>query len=193
MIKNPTEHQKEKTFVYFIRHGDRIHIPGRKDIGLEIPGPGLSNLGVKQAKLVAKELLKIKDEIDVIYSSSMARAIETAKEISHLVHKKPIIIPELCEFSKSLWNKKIYTKKFWQDLKRYNSAKKAFDKILEKNKGKVIVIVAHGGVINGIFGKKFGLKFKKINNLDYGNCHITLLRFKGKKLDYVHCFNSKTI
>ena len=61
---------------------------------------------------------------------------------------------------KSLWDKKMYTRGFWKNLKKYNLSKKIFDKILKENKGKVIVIVAHGNVIKGIFGKKFGLNFK---------------------------------
>jgi len=193
MIKNPTEHQKGKTFVYFIRHGDRIHIPGNKDFGLQMPGPGLSNLGKKQAKQVARELSKIKSEIDIFYCSSMTRAIETANEISKTINKKPIIIPELSEIGKSLWNKKIYTLGFWKNLRKYHLSKKIFNKILKENNGKVIVIVAHGNIIKGIFGKKFGLNFKKIKSLDYGNCNISLFRFDKKKLDYVHYFNSKSL
>lgn len=193
MIKNPDKYQEGKTFVYFIRHGDRIHIPGNKKAGLELPGPGLSQDGKKQAKRVAKELSKIKSEIDVLYCSSMTRAIETADEISKTIHKKPIIIPELSEFCRSLWRKKIYTVEFWKNLRRYHLSKKIFNKILKDNMGKVIVIVAHGNVIKGLFAKKFGLNFKKIKSMDYGNCNISLFRFNKEKLDYVHCYNSKSL
>lgn len=192
MIKNPDKYQKGKTFVYFVRHGDRIFIPETKDAGLQIPGPGLSAKGKKQAKKVALEFSKIKDRIDLLYSSNMARAIETAEEISKKTGKKIKIIPEFAEINNFIFKKRIYHKNFWKLYIRYRKAIKAFNKILEENKGKekVIVIVAHGNLINLLFGKKIGLSLNKTDKFDHHNCHITMMRFNGKKLEYVHCFNS---
>ena len=70
---------------------------------------------------------------------------------------------------------------------------KIFDKILKENNGKVILIIAHGNVIKGLIWKKIGLNNSQINKLDYHNCHISFVRFKGTKLDYIHYFNSKEL
>jgi hypothetical protein len=55
VLKNPDKYQLGKTIIYFVRHGDRIHIPGT-------PEPhdfSLSAKGKKQAKDVAKKFAKI--------------------------------------------------------------------------------------------------------------------------------------
>ena len=58
MLKNLNEYEKGRTIVYFVRHGERIHIPNSPNSGLLIPGPGLTSKGKKQAIEVAKELYK---------------------------------------------------------------------------------------------------------------------------------------
>ncbi len=144
VLKNPNKYQEGKTFVYFVRHGERIS--SKEDMNLEAGNLGLSSLGKKQAKEVAKKFTKIKGEIDVMYSSSMNRAFETAKEIAKSVSKKPIVYDSLSEFNKILWRKKYYHYKFWKHFIKYRGAMKTFNKILNEHKGKVIVIVAHGNI-----------------------------------------------
>ena len=123
----------------------------------------------------------------------MAREIETAKEIGKAINKKPIIYEGISEFDTFLWKKKIYHKHFWKHYKLHRISLKKFDEILAKNKEKVIIIVAHGNVIKGIIGNKLGLKMSQIKKFGYDNCAVTLARFKGKKLDYIYCFNNKEI
>jgi broad specificity phosphatase PhoE len=193
MLKNPNKFEVGKTTVLFIRHGDRIHIPKSPGIGLEIPGPGLSTLGKKQARDVAKKLSKLRGQIDILYCSEMARAIETAEEISKKIGKKPIRIKEFSEIDQVIWKKKIYTKKFWKQYVRHLSSIKEFDKILEKNNGKLIVIAAHGELIKGLIFKKLGLSFRQISFFHLHNCGISSARFSGKKLDHINFYNSKEI
>lgn len=192
VLKNPNEYQKGKTTVYLIRHGDRISSGDYKTRPKDYES-GLSKKGMKQAKDVAKKFLRIKDEIDVFYCSSMKRAIQTAKEISRVISKKPIIHDHLSEFNAIVWKGKFYHPEFWRHYKKHILTRKFFDKILEENKGKVIVIVSHGNVIKGLIGKKLGLPLKQRGIFDYNNCHITLLRFKNKKLNYIHYINSKEL
>ena len=187
VLQHPTEHQQGKTTIYFVRHGDRLSHEGMPTH----PGPGLSALGKKQAKAVAQQFIPLKDEIDVLYSSSMTRALETAAIIGKAIHKQPHVEHHLCEVNKILWTRRYHTQGFWKHLFRYFSAQRAFNKILRNNREKVIVIVAHGGIIRALFGWKYGLSLWKRGALDYHNCHITLLRFKGTKLNYIHYYNSK--
>ncbi len=193
VLNQPDEYQKGKTIVYFVRHGDRIHIPNKKDIGLEEGGPGLSDLGKKQAKEVAKKFSRIKTEIDEMYSSDMNRAIETAEIIGKEINKKPKIIKGISEFNKIVWKNKFYRYKFWKHYLKHKNSINVFNKLLKENQGKVILIVAHGNIIKGIIGKKMKFTHSQIDKFDYHNCHISLVRFKGTKLDYIHYFNSKEL
>jgi len=189
VIKKPNKYQKGKTTVYFVRHGDRINIPGT-------PAPhdfGLSAKGKKQAKEVAKKFIKIKDEIDFLYTSPMKRAYETAVEIGKTINKKPIIIPHFEEVSKILEYPRLFSKDYWNARREFRNKQRIFDRILGKNKEKVIVLVAHGRLNRMLIGRKLGLSHKKSNIFDSHNCHVTLVRFKGKKLDYIHCVNSRDL
>ena len=193
MLKNPNEFEKGKTLVYFIRHGERIHIPNSPESGMIQPGPGLTKLGKKQAQKAAKELSKIKNEIDELYCSSMARAIETAEIISKKINKKPKIIPELSEFDNSAWKRKIHTKRFWKNYLKHKKAIKKFNKILEKHKRKVLVFVIHGNVIKALLFRKMGLSLKKSGMFHTKNCNFAIAQYKNKKLTHICCFNSNSI
>jgi len=193
MLKNPNKYEIGKTIVYFIRHGDREHIPDNLGIGLRIPGPGLSSLGIIQAKKVAKEISKIKNQIDSLYCSKMQRAIDTAKIIGKKINKKPKIAPGIEEFNKFLWKRKLYHYKFWKHYLLYRKAIKSFNKILDENKGKVVVIVAHGNVIQSLIFRKLGISFIKAGKFHHGNCNISIARYNNRNLDHVCCFNSTSI
>ncbi len=189
VLKNPNKYQIGKTTVYFVRHGDRIKIPGEKD-----PHDfSLSPKGIKQAKAVAKKFVKIKDEIDFLYTSPMKRAYETAVEIGKKISKKPIIIPGFEEVHKNLEHPLIFNLAYWKSRREFRKKEKIFDRLLEKHREKVIVLVAHGRLNRMLIGRKLGLSHKKSNVFDAHNCHISLVRFRGKKLDFIHCMNSSDL
>lgn len=189
VIKNPNEYQRGKTIVYFVRHGEIMHIPGA-------PRPhdfGLSKEGKKQAKTVAKMFIPIKSEVDIIYSSPMKRAYETAIEIGKAVGKKPKVIKGFEEVHKILEHPNPFSKNYWSARIDFSKKQKIFDDLLEKNKCKVIVIVAHGRLNRMLVGRKLGLSDKKSNLFDSNNCHISRIRFKGKKIDYLNYINSRNL
>ena len=193
VLKHTNEWTKGRTIVYFVRHGDRIHVPNKKDAGFEEGGPGLSVLGKKQAREVAKKFVRIKDEIDALYSSSMTRAIETANEISKKIGKKPTIYDELSEVHKIIRTRKFYHPHYWEQIFRLRRAMKALDRILEKNRKKIIIIVAHGNIMRSMLAKKLGVPLRKLHIFDQTNCHISKVRFLGKKLDYICYINSRDV
>ena len=193
VLKNTNEYTKGRTIVYFVRHGDRMHLAHDKNAGFEKGGPGLSVLGKKQAKEVAKKLVRIKDEIDVLYSSSMTRALETAKEISKKINKKIIVYDELSEVNKIASSWKFYHPEFWRHYLKLIKAFNILNKILDKNKEKVIIIVAHGNLIRFLIGKKLGISLRKISLIDQENCHISKVRFLGRKLDYIPYINRREL
>jgi broad specificity phosphatase PhoE len=189
VLKNPSQYNLGKTIVYFIRHGERIHISGEK----EPHDFSLTKKGISQANRVAKELYKIKKEIDFLYSSPMKRAKETAKIISKKIQKTPIILEGFEEVSNTLHTPKYLSLKYWKEFQKFKKKEKTFNKILEDNKGKVIVIVSHGTLSRMLIERKLHLPLKKINLIHTENCHIHCIRFNKKEIDRIYCLNNKTL
>lgn len=126
----------------------------------------LSKKGIEQAKKVGG---KLRDEkIDVIYTSDLERAFNTAKEIHK--HHPTIPLIERKEIREMYWgnlqdkqkdeinfyyhkeNDPDYFKKNnVESLESiYDRAKKFIEEIKEKHKEETIVIVSHGGTIKAI-------------------------------------------
>jgi broad specificity phosphatase PhoE len=192
-FKNLKDDEKGKTFVFLVRHGD-FDFP--YDINKPHPfNPHwpLNKLGKKQAKAVAGEFAKIKGHIGVFYSSSMRRAEETAREIEKKIGKKLQLSEKLWEINGIVLTRKYHSPKFWRSWMRFRERINEFDRILKKHSGEVILIVAHGHLIRSILLKKQGLPRAKILKDFYHNCHISLLRFNGTKLEKVHFFNRKEL
>ncbi len=118
------------------------HLPGK-----------LTELGLEQAKKLS---LRLKEEkIDAIYSSDLARASDTAKEIAKFhPDAKLFFAQELREkdqgslsgkFIQEIdWNKPRDTEKKESMLKR---AKIILEKAYKQYKGQTVVFVSHGGLI----------------------------------------------
>ena len=118
------------------------HLPGK-----------LTDLGIEQAKKLA---LRLKEEkIDAIYSSDLARASDTAKEIARYHPDTPLyFVIELREkhqgslTGKSIkeidWSKPRDTEK--KELMAVR-IKKILDEAYEKYKDKTVLFISHGAVI----------------------------------------------
>lgn len=186
VLKNPCEYDKGKTILLLIRHAERIKIP-------ETPEPhdfSLSKKGILQAKSLAKKLSKMKGEIDILYSSSMKRAKETAEIVGKSIGKKVNVLPKFEEVSRLLEGKKYYKIDYWKARKKLRETQKIFDEILIKNKGKLIVLVAHGRLNRMLIGKKMKISYLKTKIFYCSNCFMNCLRFEGKKLERVYSWNS---
>ena len=72
--------------LYIIRHGE-----SQGNVGLNIENPELTDLGKKQAELLALRLRNIK--FDAILSSPLKRAVQTATPLAEL-QKTPITVLE---------------------------------------------------------------------------------------------------
>lgn len=163
------------TKIIFVRHGQSV----KNLIGLftdEVNDFPLTRLGRKQAK-EAGEFLK-KENVDVVYSSPVLRAKETAEIISKqlggiVVHDAP----ELIEVDSGSWDgKTIHDIKIKQERDAYlalsaeerymakrggtgeswfeveKRVRSLFEKILEEHKGKTVVLVSHMGI--NVVGQK---------------------------------------
>lgn len=165
----------------------------------------LTALGKKQAKKLAKTLKKFK--LDRVYSSPLTRAVETAQYILKETVKENAtnleIVPEFSEIdcgSCTALTKKEIKKKFpklveeWEknsdppfpqgeSLKDVEKrAIPVLKRIIEKNKGKTILISGHGSLNLAIIGCflciPHGLRFK----IKQSNCCINEIELNGKDL-----------
>lgn len=89
--------------IVLVRHG--AYVPDAKDSS---PGPGLSPIGIAQAKLAAARLAGMPGKFDAIFASPMTRAHETAKLIAAALPGIPFeVLPELAECTPATRRKEI--------------------------------------------------------------------------------------
>lgn len=76
--------------LYIIRHGE-----SQGNVGMDVEDPHLTDLGKKQAELLALRLRNVR--FDVILSSPLTRAIQTATPLAELQQKKITVMHNLHE------------------------------------------------------------------------------------------------
>jgi broad specificity phosphatase PhoE len=152
--------------LYLVRHGESIANSQRKHQG-DSYDTDLTELGFEQAKKLANRLKEF--NFDIIYTSHLKRAKQTADEIN-LFHNKEIIVnKKLKERDNGDFSGKVWTEELWKGMigdkmnikapngenriDQYNRVKPIIDKILKLNKD--ILIVSHGGTIKSILASLF--------------------------------------
>lgn len=153
----------------------------------------LAKEGIIQAKYLAKHL---DGNFDCIYSSPLKRAKKTAEIISNNTDKHPIVINDLREINYGKWEgltineimnnyKDEYIK--WQndnvegplcggDLSLKNAckrAKKVLMNIINENKHKKIIVVAHGGIIKAGLVALFNWKISMYHKIILLNTSVS--------------------
>ncbi|WP_143317059.1 histidine phosphatase family protein [Clostridium sp. HBUAS56017] len=184
-----------KTTLFLVRHGEtKWNALGKFQGCTDID---LSDEGVYQAKLLRD---RVENSFDFIYCSPLRRANDTANIICSNVHIKPEIEPAIREINFGDWEgltlkeiKELYPENFniWRtdestgpicggDLSIKMAsirAKETILKIVNKHKGKKIMIVAHGGIIKaGLIGL-FDWKMTMYHQIILGNTSICKLSF----------------
>jgi 2,3-bisphosphoglycerate-dependent phosphoglycerate mutase len=159
------------TRVYVVRHGEtEWNASGRQQGHLDSP---LTALGISQAHLLAKGLAKKK--IDILYSSDMGRAVQTAEIIAATlslpVHTEARLRERNLGILQGLTREEFEAR--YPEVARLfdardpdyvlpegESLRRSFDRcvacaeeIAAKNAGRNVLIVAHGGVLRGFFHK----------------------------------------
>lgn len=198
--------------IYFVRHGQteynalQVHQPENAE---------LSKLGIKQAETLAKRFSKI--SIDIIYSSPLKRAKQTAEIINKDLKKKVIYSDTLKErkapsefVGKNRKNKEINQiheimnlhedDPLWhysdeENFIEFKERIKKFFDVLEKTKKENILVVSHGGPIKMMIFLMMGNKFTpesfyRFSDLfKLNNTGITLCKRDEKKIWSVRSFN----
>lgn len=160
------------TNVYFVRHAHSVYTPDE----LERP---LSEKGLSDARKVTK-LFK-NEEIDIVVSSPYKRAIQTVKGTAQTINKEVEVVNNFKERTLTIVPAEDFTraiKKVWEDenfaweggesnVAAQQRGVEALYHILEKYKGKNIVIGTHGNImvlIMNFFSKQYDYTFWQ--NLD---------------------------
>ncbi|WP_416197953.1 MAG: Phosphoglycerate mutase Gpm [Sporanaerobacter sp.] len=182
--------------LYLVRHGESEwnnlkRIQGQKDICLTLKGK-------KQAEKIANRL--VFEEIDIIYSSDLKRASETANIIGEKLNLKVtpseafreiqfgswegLSIEELTEKNSKehfIWINEPHNFKMDGAETLYevqNRAMNKIDSILKSNPDKNILVVSHGATIKTIILGCVGMDIKYYNKMTIGNTSLSMIEFR---------------
>jgi broad specificity phosphatase PhoE len=187
----------------FVRHGQTVSNANQIICGQH--HGRLSKLGVAQAKLVAKRLRDA--DIDVIYSSDLRRARQTAREIQRyhdvdirydkrLREKnfgifdgkslKYLVAAEELTGRDYIFFKPKGGESYKEIIKRASSF---FKEIIPKNKGKTVLIVSHHNFITLSLILLLNDDIKNHARYSHKNTGVTILEISGKnaKLIKLNC------
>ncbi|MFW5976402.1 MAG: alpha-ribazole phosphatase [Bacillota bacterium] len=191
--------ENRETEVILIRHGEtswnREHrFQGHQDIKL-------NNKGVNQAKKAGQFLASY--DIDVIYSSELERAYQTAVIINKKHRVKVIKKSGLKEINFGDWEGLTYEeieKNNSEKIKKWNNnpwsnsppageslesfyqkVVNTIDGIIEKNKGDTILIVSHGGVIKTYLTYILDMPPENYWQFDTASTGISNIKFYNNK------------
>ncbi|MCD4761633.1 histidine phosphatase family protein [bacterium] len=182
-----TEENKKKIF--------QGHLPGK-----------LSELGIEQAQKLA---LRLKNEkIDVIFSSDLARASDTAKEIAKYHKGVPLIFVEelrekdLGKFTGKSWSKIGNFDELINDDTGSNGVetrknvelrvKKLFDSVFSKYRNSDVLFVGHNGtnkILMRLIMNEANLNHENLE--DQHNTAVNIFQIKEDKNHKIHVFNCK--
>lgn len=148
--------------LYIIRHGE-----SQGNIGLDVDDPKLTELGEKQAELLALRLRNIK--FDAILSSPLTRAVQTATPLSELQNTPITIIHTLHEVG-------AFGDECLEEVQK--RAKNVVAEIREKYGDKENVIAfAHGTFNNHFIKAACGITSGEDFNFCQENTGVTIVRF----------------
>jgi len=188
---------KKYTTMITVRHGEtEWNLVGKQQGHLN---SSLTKLGIKQAEALAKELATKK--IDIIYSSDLGRATQTAKIISNHLSLKFLTDLGLRERNLGTMQgltKKEFAKKFPKEAAKFNtgnpdyilptgeSARQRYERCINcaenlahQHIGKTILIVAHGGVLNSFFYKALNIPLTEPRHFSLFNASINTFSISG--------------
>jgi probable phosphoglycerate mutase len=189
-----------------IRHGEAVC--NKEGIfGGEFGCHGLTDLGRKQSFALLHRLLMTRELMtaSALYSSTLPRAIETADILTPgLASLRVRRDGQLCELQPGeadgmSWEQVIatYGEPDWDTdpgrvvapggeswLGFYERCKGALERIIDEHRGELVVIVAHGGVIEQAMKLLFRLAPETRMRLRTENCSMTEIEFseRGQRL-----------
>jgi len=202
--------------LYLCRHGESEY--NEKRIIQGHIDTFLTPKGTFQARLAGEHLKKYK--IDKIYTSDLRRAYQTATVIGDILGIEPIVDKRIREMSFGQWEGKAYETIYkdhiedwnnWlknpvacplpsqEDFLEFGKRLKDFLSYIKTEKEENILVVGHGGSIQGIICIEMGLGFENIWALRHDNTGISCISYENKNpyLKFLnnseHLYEVKTI
>jgi len=161
--------------IILVRHGAYVADP--KDAS---PGPGLSPLGIAQAKLVAARLAGMPGSFDALRTSPLTRAHETAKIIAAELPGVALeIVPDLAECTPSTRRKEAIAKEKPEDLAACAARLDAlFARLFVPAQGKERreILVCHGNVIRSLITRALGVDPEAWLEMSVAHASLTQIR-----------------
>ena len=191
------------TTLIFVRHGQSEANVKAYFAGRTVDSP-LTELGHKQAEIMSEYVLK-KYKIDAVYSSSLSRAVNTAKKIADKLGLKVNQDGRLNEIDGGIWNGMKFDDisikykdefELWKtDLSKVHipngetvfdlqkRAMEAIDEIAEKEKGKTVFIATHRVLLRTVQCKWENRPLSDINNCEWlANCSVSEISYSNGAL-----------
>ncbi len=192
-----------KTEIIIIRHGESLGNSRRIMLGLT--DLDMSPRGYEQAAACAKFLAN--ERIDVIYSSDLTRAYNTAKPHAEMRGMKIITDERLREMHVGDWENRPFAEIAAEESAMYSEWREKFGTLVfpggesiagagerfrsaivdigEKNAGKTVLVATHAGVLRSFWGQLMGLSLDEIGkSLPFAtNASVSRLTFEDGKLN----------
>jgi len=189
-----------KTKLVIVRHAEAVGNKIREFHGWT--DEGITEKGRLQASIVAERLKNI--PVDVIYSSSMKRTMETARYIAEVKNLPIIPVDDLKEINGGLWEGMTWSElahkypdeyDIWENKPHLlqmpeGESMKSFQqrvvtavmRILEREAGKNILIVTHGTVIRVLLCRLKELPLEDMVKIPWcDNTAVTTVTLENKK------------
>ena len=164
--------------IILVRHGH--YVPDPKD---RSPGPGLSPLGIAQAKLAAARLAGMRGTFDAFRSSPMTRAHETARVIAaDLPGVSVEIVPDLAECTPRTRRKEIIADDEPEDLAACAAKLDAvFARYFVPARGsdRLEILVCHGNVTRYLVTRALGVDPEAWLEMSVAHASLTEIRVEA--------------
>lgn len=193
-------------WLYLVRHGatannraDPPRLQGRRT------DPPLSDEGRQQARHTGQFLAG--SGLDAVYSSPLVRARQTAEQIAGPQGMPVQVVDELIEVDVGVWEGRSWDEIQRTDPEAYRAfmtdatvhpylggesldtvlarAGPAFQRLMENNCGRRIVVVAHNVVNRAYLAQLIGMPVARYRSIPQDNCGLTLIRYRSKRVKVV--------
>jgi serine/threonine-protein phosphatase PGAM5 len=180
--------------LYLVRHGQYDATVKAAD------GGGLSDIGKQQAEYAAQALQGI--PMNVIYASTMVRAIETANIIAQKTHSEykvtdllreaiPSIPPRIAIQIMEMMARdtKLTHESIHEDGKRADEAFAEFFIAPPIGESQNMVLCCHGNIIRYLTSKALGVSTDTWAKLNINHCSISIFTINEQGLIRLHSYN----
>ncbi len=189
-----------------VRHGESL---SNTQMLFEGFNPGeLTEKGKEQARKVGLRLKE--EEIDFAYVSDLKRAQDTAAEILKFHKNLPVVVTaELRETNYGILEgakKEVYLEAFKKSGKEkfydftpeggersidsLNRVRNFYESILQKHRGKIVLLVGHGTVLRFLLASFFGKSIHESEGYRLANTSVTMLEVTDDNSHKVYFLNS---